>query len=167
MSITKLKENLLIGAAATFELGGADLGPTSEDGITLTEEKTFFDHKIDQVRATVRQTLTNRRVTVTAVLAEGDVTRLHAALGLGSSALSDSSLTIDDSSATPATLLIVGIGPEDAADTYTARTYIFDSTRAIGNPSHTIQKSGDVNFPIEFEVIYDIAADRFGICGDA
>lgn len=166
-AITPLKENLLIGAATTIELEGADLGPTSEDGVTLSMEQTFFDHKIDQVKATVRQTLTNRRVTITAALAEGDVTRMHAALGLAAAALSDSSLTIDDSSADPATLLVVGVGPEDAADTYTARTYIFYSTRVIGNPSHTISKSGDVNFPIEIEAIYSISDSSFGIIGDA
>lgn len=167
MANATLKENLLIGAATTLELGGVDLGPTTEDGVTLNVEQTFFDHKIDQVKATVRQTLTNRRVTLSFALAEGDVTRMHASLGLGASALSDSSLTIDDSSADPASLLIVGVGPEDAADTYTDRTYIFDSVRVTGNPSHTISKSGDVRFPVECEAIYSIADSRFGIIGDA
>ncbi len=167
MAITKAKENLLIGPLATFELGGTDLGPCSEAGVTINVEDTFFDHKIDQVKATVRQTHTNRRVTISAELAEADLARMHLALGLGSSALSDSSLTIDDSSANPATLLMAGIAPEDAADTYADRTYIFDSVKVIGGTSHVMSKSGAVMLPIEMEAIYSLADSRFGIVGDA
>lgn len=164
MSITKVKENLLIGAATTLEIGGTDMGPTTEDGVTISVDQSFYDRKIDQVAATVKKTMTDRKVTLSFTLEEADLARMHIALGLGASALSDSSLTIDDSAAAEATLLIVGVAPGGSAN---ARTQIFDAVIITGNASHKQAKDDKLVLPIEAEAIYDLTNSRFGIIGDA
>jgi hypothetical protein len=162
MAIALDKDQILIGAIATLELGTADLGPTTEDGVTVNVEQEFKDIMVDQYKGVIDKKLTKRRVTIGLTLAEADIANFHKALNLASSALSASSLTINMSQATATTLLIAGVAP--AAKT---RTFIFDLVYQVGNVSHVMKKNEEVGLAVEFEAMYNPTNTRFGIVGDA
>lgn len=162
MAIAIDKGKFLIGAVTTLELGGTDLGPTSEDGVTFTYTPTFYDHKSDQVAAKLRKTKTDVDLKITLNLMQGTLANLHKALNLAAASLSGSSLTIDTSQAADATLLIAGVAPD-----VNTRTIIMDAVQVSSPMAITMSKNNPVMIPVEFECLYSTTNSRFGLVGDA
>ena len=48
MAIAQDRGKICHGTLTTLSIGGTDLGPTSEDGVTFVANQTHFDQKIDQ-----------------------------------------------------------------------------------------------------------------------
>jgi hypothetical protein len=99
MAIAQEKLNICQGAASTLAIGGTDLGPCSENGVVLTDNKTFHDHKNDQAKGVIKKTLIDRKVFIDFELTEAAIANLHKALNEAAASLSGSSLTIDTTQA--------------------------------------------------------------------
>jgi len=162
MSITQTKENICQGAVTTISLGAADLGPTSEAGVTLSDNKTFYDHKNDQTKGVIKKTLIDRKVFVDFELTEAGLANLHKALNEASASLSGSSLTIDTTQADDAEFQAVGTAPGG-----NNRTLILDAVQIVSNVSHKMSKNEPAMMAIQVEALYDTSASRFGTIGDA
>jgi hypothetical protein len=162
MAISIDNAKITLGAVTTLELGGTDLGPTSENGVTLKSDQTYQEFYVDQQVTPVKNVLTGRRYTIDLELAQNSLANLHAALNLATSALVTSSLTLNGSEAALKTLKI--IAPATGAG---SRTMIFDSVRVTSNFSITMKKKDLAILPVTFEALYDSANSRNGIMGDA
>jgi hypothetical protein len=153
---------IVVAAVSTLELGGTDLGPTSENGVTLKSDQTYQEFYVDQQALPVINTLTERKYSIDLELAQTNLANIHAALNLASSALVTSSLTLNGSEAALKTLKIVV--PTTGAG---SRTMIFDSVRVTSNFSLTMKKKDMAVLPITFTALYSTANSRNGIMGDA
>jgi len=56
MAIAIDRGKICHGTLTTLSIGGVDLGPTSEDGVTFAVNQTHYDHKIDQQVGTIKKT---------------------------------------------------------------------------------------------------------------
>lgn len=162
MAVTTTKENICIGKATTLSLGGADLGPTDSDGVVMNVSQSHYDHKNDQISATIKKTLTNREISLSLNLTEASLENMHLALNEAVGSLSLSSLTIDDTEAAEAELLLVGVSPGGST-----RSWIFDACVVRGSTSVVTAKDAPAILAMEIEAIYSVTESRFGIVGDA
>jgi len=163
MAIAQDRGKICHGTLTTLSIGGTDLGPTSEDGVTFVANQTHFDQKIDQQVGTIKKTLTNREVVVGLTMVEATLARLHIALNLAAAALSGSSLTIDSTEAPEAQMLMVGVAPDA-----NARSFILDAVVVRGSMNTMAGAKNNPNvLPIEVEALFDTGNSRFGIIGDA
>lgn len=163
MTIAIDSNKIVYAAVGTLELGGTDLGPTTEDGVTIRSDQTYQKFYVDQQKTPVKNTLTERSYMIETTLAHSHIANLHKALNLGASALSVSSLTLDDSEAALATLKVI------VPTTYSgSRTYLFDSVRVVSNLQITHKKKDNpALLPVTFEALYSTTSSRNGIVGDA
>ena len=162
MAIATDNANICHGAATTLGLGGVDLGPTTENGVSVKVGQTFFDHKNDQIKGIHKKTMIDRDVVIDFELEEATLENLHMALNLDASALSDSSLTINDTQADDAALTIVGVGPQSQA-----RSWIFDAVQLMGAVDVMTAKNDRAVIAMSCQALFDTTNSRFGIVGDA
>ena len=144
MAITVNSNNYVMGTATTLTLGGTALGSTSEDGIVVESSNNNMMRKCDQAQGVVTSKLIDREVHVKMTLEEATLANMVVALNLASSKLSASSLTVDDSEATDAALVVVGVAPYAGT-----RTMIFDAVKSVGNFAMNIGKLKPMEFAID------------------
>lgn len=165
MAITQNNLNIVMGAATTLTLGGTDLGPVSENGIKITVDQEVKEHRNDQSFAPVKHSLISRVAKIAFELTESTLARVLTALNLAAASLSASTLTINDSKATAATLIIVGPAPTGSGSA--TRTYNFTSVLHVGSTDLNVSKNNEQVLAVEFVAQYDSATSKIGTIVDA
>jgi hypothetical protein len=165
MSIAQNTADIVMGAASTLTLATVDLGPVSENGVKITFEQTVMEHRNDQSFAPVAHSLLGRTAKITFELTESTLTRVLTALNLAAASLSASTLTIDDSIATAAQLIIAGPSPTGSGSA--TRTYTFPKVLHVGSTELMVSKNNEQKLAIEFTAQYDTDTSKIGTIVDA
>lgn len=163
MAIAQEVNNIVIGAASTLSLGAVDLGPVTEDGVTIGVEQEVHDHMNDQSFAKVKQTMLSRNATISFALTESSLANVHKALNLATAALSACTIDIDNTQATAAQVIVAGPGPTAAGST--TRTYTFPSCSQVGNFEMGISKRNEQ--VLQFDLTAYYVAGTIGTIVDA
>jgi Cu/Ag efflux protein CusF len=161
-AISVQKLNYIQGPVTTLDLGSTSLGSTTEDGISVEATNNNMARKSDQAQGVVTSKLIDREVHVKMTLAECTLANMVVALNLASSALSGCTLTVADTEATDAALVVVGVAPNAKT-----RTMIFDAVKSVGNFAMAIGKLKEMVFAIDFLVMWNAPNNRYFICGDS
>lgn len=153
----------IVQGSATIAIGGADVGYTSENGVTITVTPTFYEHKTDQVKASLKATLTDRKVMINFEMIEADLDRVLLAINEAAASLSGSSLTIDDTQGADADVVVVGTPPSVG----TTRTAMFYACQVKSEFTVTMSKNEPCRLNMEMEAYWSDSDNSLGIMGDA
>jgi hypothetical protein len=162
--MTVIAGHLIHGAATTIEVGGSDVGSSSESGVTLKATPEWFERMVDQSKTAVAMTLMGRKITVDLELTDCKLSNLLMGLNLASSrsCSSGSCLVLDDSAGAAGTLKIVGPGIG-----VLSRTWLFENAMVTNEVSYKLSKKDPTVIPLTFNCMMNSATNRIGSVGEA
>lgn len=145
----------------------ADVGATQE-GAELSWEPDMVDIEVDQFGDAARVVQARVKCMLKTNMAEGTLTNLAYAWGYKTGLTGDvasattpgvsgSTFNIGIHSSFPEErkLSLVGVAPGTDASTVKARTYLCNRVISYNASSHTLKRSENVAFPVEFRILPD------------
>jgi len=164
MTITQNPLNIVMGPPTVITLGGTDLGPEL-DGVVITFNQEVKEHTNDQSFAPVAYSLLKRTADIVMTLTEATLARVLTALNLAAASLSASTLTINDSIATAAQLIITGPSPTGSGSA--TRTYTFTKVMHVGSTDLAVGRDKPQHLALKFTAQYDSTTSKIGTIVDA
>lgn len=151
--------NVVIGPC-TITVSDADLGLTSESGITFSEEtRDYYDVFSDQAMFPVRTSLVRVSRTISCEMQE--VTIANMKIALGASALTNGGKITYTAAPTEYTVVITGPAANSLTFTYTTTCW------SISCGDIVRQKSGEALLPVTFREKGDPTYNTFGTWSEA
>jgi hypothetical protein len=157
-----VKERLVHGPATTIEVGGVDIGPTSQNGVQVKVTPEYYKDFVDQKKTPVKVTLMAREYEVDFELRDLKMSNLLIAFGLPAANGSGCCGLLDDAQGVGATLKLVGPAPNSAS-----RTFLFDDAMVMSGVTYSMKSKDPTAMAVTFACLYKDASSRNGIMGDA
>lgn len=140
-----------IGAYGASEGACTSIGAT-DGGVSLTVEQEYLDIEVDQAMGEIENKLTKRRVRFSTNMAQVTLANLALAMGLPTTAVSGSVLSVGVQLPENKTVWLIGPGPDGTVHKY----HIFKA-RVMGNPEMAYRKDEKTVIPLEITGVIDTA----------